>query len=194
MAFLIGQGVAGGAGTGMHALGAARRSVRTVIVGSILLLVFSLAGAATRGADGALEGSAVAAWLSAVVAWWQLRAAIRESGTTTVALLVPGRHAARRRNPTLAITPVSGERVVVNLSIGDVLAEARRRARLTIRQVSQVSGIPEAVIWSIERSDYSAFDDIYARSHIRSIARALGTNPVPLLEEYEAEVAEPAGT
>jgi hypothetical protein len=129
------------------------------------------------------------------VAWWQLRAAIRESGTrTTVALLVPGRHAARRRRPTLAITPISGERVVVNLSIGEVLAEARRRARLTIRQVSQLSGIPEAVIWSIERSDYSAFEDIYARSHIRGIARALGTNPVPLLEEYDAEVAEPAET
>jgi O-antigen/teichoic acid export membrane protein len=77
--YLIGQGLAGGAGTGMHALGSARRSLRAVVTGSILLLALSLAGAAIGGATGALEGTAAAAWLAAGVAWWQFRKSLRES-------------------------------------------------------------------------------------------------------------------
>ncbi len=184
--YLIGLGIAGGAGTGMHALGAARRSLRTAVLGSIFIVILSISGAVVGGAPGTIEGTAIGAWLGAVLGWWQFRAALRESGTRP-SVLVPGRHAAGRRKPTLAIAPVFGERVVVNLSIGQVLADARHKARFTIKQVSLSSGIPEAVIWSIERNDYSAFDDdVYARAHIRGIARALGTNPVPLLEEFDA--------
>ena len=79
MLFVTGQAVAGGAGTGLHALGAARRSLRVAIVSSVLLVACALAGAAEGGAVGTVRGSAVAAWLGALLAWWQLRAAIRES-------------------------------------------------------------------------------------------------------------------
>jgi O-antigen/teichoic acid export membrane protein len=77
--FVMGQAVAAGAGTGLHALGAARRSLRAVIVASVLFVGLSLAGAAVGGAVGAVRGAAIAAWLGALVAWWQLRVAMRES-------------------------------------------------------------------------------------------------------------------
>lgn len=191
-AFLIGQGAAGGAGVGLHALGAARRSLRTVVIGAVLSAGLSIAGAATGGAAGAIEGTAAAAWLLALVAWWQLRAALRESGTTaTTAVPEPGQHVAPRQKPTLAITPMSGERVIVGVSFGEIVADARHKAGVTIRQLSESTGIPEAIIRAIERNDWSRFaEDNNAAQHIRSIARALGANPVLLLEEYYTDIAD----
>ena len=88
MLFVVGQGVAGGAGVGLHALGAARRSLRSVILGSVIFLLCALAGAYWGGAIGTVGGGAVAAWLTALLMWWQLRVALRESRQV----------AARRRN------------------------------------------------------------------------------------------------
>jgi cytoskeletal protein RodZ len=89
------------------------------------------------------------------------------------------------------------------VSIGDTLAEARRQAGLTVTQVSQRTCIRETIIRGIERGDYSACGgDFYARGHIRSIARAVGADPDPLIREYDqvqgapqvtaADVFEPA--
>ncbi|MBV8992406.1 MAG: DUF4115 domain-containing protein [Pseudonocardiales bacterium] len=90
------------------------------------------------------------------------------------------------------------------MSIGDTLAEARRQAGLTVTQVSQRTCIRETIIRGIERGDYSACGgDFYARGHIRSIARAVGVDPDPLVREYDqthgapraisaADVFEPA--
>jgi len=77
--FVMGQAAAGGAGTGLHALGAARRSLRVAVISSALFVVFAVAGAVTEGAAGTVRGAAVSAWIGALVAWWQLRAAMRES-------------------------------------------------------------------------------------------------------------------
>ncbi len=75
------------------------------------------------------------------------------------------------------------------MSIGDALAEARRRAGLSINQVSQRTRIRELIILGIERDDYSACGgDFYARGHIRSIGRAVGADPEPLILEYDATV------
>jgi O-antigen/teichoic acid export membrane protein len=79
MLFVMGQAVASGGGTGLHALGAARRSLRVAIVSAVLLVACALAGAVEGGVTGTMRGAAVAAWLGALLAWWQLRAAIRES-------------------------------------------------------------------------------------------------------------------
>jgi helix-turn-helix protein/uncharacterized protein DUF4115 len=74
------------------------------------------------------------------------------------------------------------------VSIGESLAEARRRAGLTVTQVSQETRIREAIIRGIEQDDYSQCGgDFYARGHIRSIAAVVGTDPVPLISEYDAE-------
>jgi cytoskeletal protein RodZ len=75
------------------------------------------------------------------------------------------------------------------VSIGAVLADARWRARLTVSEVSRQTRIREAIIWGIEKDDYSACGgDAYARGHIRAIARVVGTDPDPLIQEYDETV------
>jgi len=74
------------------------------------------------------------------------------------------------------------------LSIGETLAAARQQAGLTVAQVSQQTRIRETIIRAIERDDFSSCGgDFYARGHIRSIASAVGTDPVPLIREYDQE-------
>ena len=74
------------------------------------------------------------------------------------------------------------------MSIGETLADARRQAGLTITQVSRETRIRESIIREIEQDDFSGCGgDFYARGHIRSIADVVGTDPVPLISEYDAE-------
>jgi cytoskeletal protein RodZ len=78
------------------------------------------------------------------------------------------------------------------VGIGDTLAEARRQAGLTITQVSRQTRIRESIIRAIEQGDFSACGgDFYARGHIRSIAAAVGVDPVPLIREYDEEHGPP---
>ena len=77
---IVGFCASAGPGTGLHALGAASRSLRASIISSAIFVAFSLAGAAQGGAIGAVRGTALATWVGAGVYWWQLRAALRESG------------------------------------------------------------------------------------------------------------------
>jgi cytoskeletal protein RodZ len=80
------------------------------------------------------------------------------------------------------------------VSIGESLAEARRQAGLTVGQVSHQTRIRESIIRDIEQDDFSACGgDFYARGHIRSIAGAVGADPVPLISAYDAEHG-PLGT
>ena len=78
------------------------------------------------------------------------------------------------------------------MSIGDALASGRRQAGLTITHVSHRTCIRETIIRGIERGDFSGCGgDFYARGHIRSIAGAVGVNPDPLIEEYDATIGAP---
>jgi cytoskeletal protein RodZ len=81
------------------------------------------------------------------------------------------------------------------LTIGEALAQARREAGLTVTQVSERTRIRETIITGIENGDYSACGgDFYARGHIRSIARVVGIDPEPLIEEYDiARLPPPPG-
>ena len=79
---IMGAGFQVGSAAGLHALGAARRSLRAMIITSALTLGFSLAGAYAYGADGALgavRGGALGAWIGALLWWRHLRAGMRES-------------------------------------------------------------------------------------------------------------------
>jgi cytoskeletal protein RodZ len=68
------------------------------------------------------------------------------------------------------------------------LAEARRQTGLSVTQVSQQTRIRESIIRSVEQDDFSPCGGaFYARGHIRSIAEAIGTDPAPLIREYDAE-------
>jgi transcriptional regulator with XRE-family HTH domain len=78
------------------------------------------------------------------------------------------------------------------VSIGETLADARRQAGLTVTQVSRETRIRESIIRDIEQGDFSACGgDFYARGHIRSIAAVVGTDPVPLISEYDREHGPP---
>jgi cytoskeletal protein RodZ len=72
------------------------------------------------------------------------------------------------------------------VSIGATLAAARRHAGLTVAEVSERTRVRENIIQGIEHDDYAACSgDFYARGHIRAIAEAVGTNPAPLIEEFD---------
>jgi cytoskeletal protein RodZ len=78
------------------------------------------------------------------------------------------------------------------VSIGDDLAAARRQVGLTVTQVSQRTCIRETIIQGIEHDDYSGCGGaFYARGHIRSIARAIGTDPDPFVRDYDAAQGPP---
>src|SRR5215467_1555460 len=81
--FMMGGCASAGAGTYLHALGNARRSLRAGVAQSIAFVVCSLAGAAAGGAVGTMRGAAVGMWIGALVFWWQLRLALRESRTAS---------------------------------------------------------------------------------------------------------------
>ena len=71
--------------------------------------------------------------------------------------------------------------------IGEALQAARHRAGMTVSEVSGSTRIREVIIRAIERDDFSACGgDFYARGHIRAIATAVGTDPRPLIEEYDS--------
>ena len=72
------------------------------------------------------------------------------------------------------------------MSIGETLSAARQRAGLSVGQVSETTRIRGAVIRAIERDDFSlSGGDFYARGHIRAIARVVGTDAAPLVQEYD---------
>jgi O-antigen/teichoic acid export membrane protein len=84
---MIGTCVSVGAAAGLHALGAARRSLRAMGIASAVYLFCCLVGAVAEGAVGTLRGAAVATWIGTLLWWWQLHAALQEPMETA---RVPG--------------------------------------------------------------------------------------------------------
>ncbi len=74
----LGLGLSSGASAGLHALGAARRSLRAMLLSSAASLVCGLLGAVAGGAAGVLWGLVTASVISALYSWWHLRAGLRE--------------------------------------------------------------------------------------------------------------------
>lgn len=73
------------------------------------------------------------------------------------------------------------------MSIGGALAEARHEAGLTVADVSARTRIRAALIRDIEQDEFATCGgDFYARGHIRAIAGVVGTDPRPLISEYDA--------
>jgi O-antigen/teichoic acid export membrane protein len=80
---IIGGCISAGAGTGLHALGSARRSLRAMVIASTIYVVCGVVGAVTGGAMGTMRGAAVAGLLGAMIFWWQLQIALREHDSTS---------------------------------------------------------------------------------------------------------------
>ncbi|MFD7998341.1 helix-turn-helix domain-containing protein [Streptomyces mirabilis] len=74
------------------------------------------------------------------------------------------------------------------LSVGHALRQARIEAGLTVDDVSNATRVRIAIVHAIEQDDFAPCGgDVYARGHIRTLARAVGVDPAPLLARYDAE-------
>ncbi|MEU0633276.1 RodZ domain-containing protein [Streptomyces sp. NPDC005989] len=73
-------------------------------------------------------------------------------------------------------------------SIGRVLQQARIAAGLTVEEVSSSTRVRIPIVHAIEEDDFSRCGgDVYARGHIRTLARAVELDPEPLVSQYDAE-------
>ncbi|MGW4034319.1 helix-turn-helix domain-containing protein [Streptomyces sp. NPDC004838] len=71
-------------------------------------------------------------------------------------------------------------------SIGHVLQQARIDSGLTVDEISATTRVRVPIIHAIEEDDFTrSGGDVYARGHIRMIARAVGIDPGPLVEQYD---------
>jgi cytoskeletal protein RodZ len=72
------------------------------------------------------------------------------------------------------------------VSIGETLTAARLAAGLTTADVAEKTRIRRTLVEAIEADDYRLCGgDIYARGHIGTIARTVGTDPAPLLADFD---------
>lgn len=82
MLTMMGSCVIAGAAAGLHALGAARRSLRAMLVSSAAYLILGVLGAVVGGATGSVQGTALATWIGVGMWWWQLRLGLRDHPAT----------------------------------------------------------------------------------------------------------------
>ncbi|MEV0176995.1 RodZ domain-containing protein [Streptomyces sp. NPDC050803] len=75
-----------------------------------------------------------------------------------------------------------------HLSVGRALQQARIAAGLTVDDVSNATRVRIAIVHAIEADDFAPCGgDVYARGHIRTLAKAVGLDPAPLLAQYDAD-------
>ncbi|MEU3348153.1 RodZ domain-containing protein [Streptomyces sp. NPDC006700] len=73
-------------------------------------------------------------------------------------------------------------------SVGRALKEARIAAGLTVNDVSSATRVRVAIVHAIEADDFAPCGgDVYARGHIRNLAKAVRLDPAPLLARFDAE-------
>jgi cytoskeletal protein RodZ len=88
---------------------------------------------------------------------------------------------------TIGEPPSAGRRIVVEGSIGATLREARLEAGLTTYELAQTTHIQAARLIEIESDDFTACGaSVLARGRLAAIARAVGVDPQPLLEAFDA--------
>ncbi|MEU2598036.1 RodZ domain-containing protein [Streptomyces hirsutus] len=73
-------------------------------------------------------------------------------------------------------------------SVGRALKQARIAAGLTVDDVTTATRVRIAIVHAIEADNFeSCGGDVYARGHIRTLARAVHLDPAPLITQYDAE-------
>lgn len=79
------------------------------------------------------------------------------------------------------------------MSVGETLTQAREQRKLSVEDVSAATRIRAGLIRSIEADDFTGCGGaVYARGHIRSIARAVDIDAEPLIAEFDAAHAADA--
>ncbi|MFJ8026582.1 helix-turn-helix domain-containing protein [Streptomyces sp. NPDC096311] len=74
------------------------------------------------------------------------------------------------------------------LSVGRALRQARIEAGLTVDDVSNATRVRIGIVHAMEQDDFAPCGgDVYARGHLRTLARAVRLDPAPLLARYDAE-------
>lgn len=91
---VIGGCISAGAGAGLHALGASKRSLRAMFQSSVLYVVFGVVGAIVYGAMGSMIGAAASGLIGAGLFWLQLRMALRDhkQGNANAGTVRGGKH------------------------------------------------------------------------------------------------------
>lgn len=73
-------------------------------------------------------------------------------------------------------------------SVGRTIQQARIAAKLTVDEVSATTRVRIPIVQAIEEDDFSRCGgDVYARGHIRTLARAVGLDPAALIEQFNEE-------
>jgi cytoskeletal protein RodZ len=84
--------------------------------------------------------------------------------------------------------PFEDDREEARLSVGRALRQARTAAGLTVDDVSNATRVRIAIVQAIESDDFTPCGgDVYARGHIRTLAKAVHLDPDPLIAQYDAE-------
>ncbi|MEU1851078.1 RodZ domain-containing protein [Streptomyces sp. NPDC019990] len=83
---------------------------------------------------------------------------------------------------------VEADREQARPSIGRVLQQARIAAGLTVDDISSATRVRMNIVHAIEADDFTPCGgDVYARGHIRTLAKAVRLDPAPLLDQYGDE-------
>ncbi|CAB4917313.1 unannotated protein [freshwater metagenome] len=78
------------------------------------------------------------------------------------------------------------------VSVGERLQQARVAAGFTVEDLADHTKIRASIITAIEHDDFSYCGGVtYARGQIRSLAKALRTDSVPILVEFEIQMGMP---
>ncbi|MGP4114200.1 helix-turn-helix domain-containing protein [Streptomyces sp. 4N509B] len=73
-------------------------------------------------------------------------------------------------------------------SVGRLLQQARIDAKLTVDEVSSTTRVRVPIVHAIEEDDFSRCGgEVYARGHIRTLARAVGLDPTEVIERYNEQ-------
>jgi cytoskeleton protein RodZ len=84
--------------------------------------------------------------------------------------------------------PFPDESQEARVSVGRALQQARIAAGLTVDDVSSATRVRVAIVHAIEADDFAPCGgDVYARGHIRTLAKAVHLDPAPLIAQFDAE-------
>ncbi|MEO3756551.1 helix-turn-helix domain-containing protein [Streptomyces sp. B6B3] len=73
-------------------------------------------------------------------------------------------------------------------SVGRTLQQARIDAKMTVDEVSSSTRVRIPIVHAIEQDDFSRCGgEVYARGHVRTLARAVGLDPAEVIELYNEQ-------